>query len=79
MILGVEILDIVGYLGTLIVILSFICKDMVRLRFVSVLGCIVLIIYAICKEDIPILLKTISIISIITVNTYWLIKECRKN
>jgi len=75
MILGVEVLDIVGYLGTLIVILSFICKDMVTLRFVSVLGCIVFVIYSIFKGDIPILLTNIAII---TVNVYWLIKEYRK-
>ena len=76
MILGVEVIDIVGYLGTLIVILSFMCKDMITLRFVSILGCVVFMVYSIFKGDVPILLTNIAIIA---VNIYWLIKEYREN
>ena len=48
-------IDIIGYLAAIATILSFVFKDMFKLRVVSTIACILWIIYGAYKQDMPII------------------------
>ena len=56
--------EVVGYIGTLLVILSYLSKDIKNLRILSITACIVFIVYGVMKEDYPILITNLAIIVI---------------
>lgn len=65
-------MEILGYLGTVLVIISFLCKNITNLRVISIIACIFFIIYSSYKFDIPVIITNIAIMLI---NIYRLIKE----
>ncbi len=65
-------IEVLGYLGTLFVMLSYFSKDMVKLRNFSIIACVIFIIYAYFKSDTPIIITNIMIMG---VNIYRIIKK----
>lgn len=75
MILGISTTEWVGYLASLMVVVSFIMKDVSKLRFVNSLGAICFIAYGVLlKTSYPIIITNVVIL---TVNGYYLIKNRR--
>lgn len=57
--------EIVGYLASLLVLVSFLMKDIRRLRFVNSLGCALFVVYGILLHySVPIILTNVSILAI---------------
>lgn len=68
--------EVTGYLASLIVLLSFLMKDVTKLRLVNTVGCLLFITYGILlKFSIPIILTNAAIVAI---NMVFLIKSSRK-
>ncbi len=61
--------DLIGYLGSGLLLLSMMMKNIRTLRWVNILGCSVFIIYAILLNAIPILITNAAIL---IVNVYYL-------
>jgi len=68
-------IEIIGYVGMLITILSFLYKNIERVRIINSVACIVWIIYGVLRISYPVILVN-SIVLII--HGYWLIKNRKK-
>ena len=64
--------DIIGYIGTLLVVVSFLMKDIFLLRLINVMACVVFVIYGMLSSLTPVIITNLLIISI---NLYFIIKE----
>lgn len=63
--------EIVGYIGSLMVLVSFLMKDIKTLRFVNSIGCALFIVYGILLGfSIPIILTNAAIL---VINAYSLL------
>lgn len=51
-----SILDIFGYIGTLIVAMSFISKDILKLRILNIIGALIITSYALIIKAYPVAL-----------------------
>jgi hypothetical protein len=67
--------EYVGYLASLLVLISFLMKNMTYLRLVNTLGCIVFIAYGVLLPSIPIIITNAAIVLI---NSYYLLKDRKK-
>jgi hypothetical protein len=65
------IIDILGWLATAVVIISFIVKNMLWLRIINGIGATLWLIYASLRGDIPLFVVNILILS---THIYWYIK-----
>ena len=75
-ILGITGTEYVGYLASLMVLLSFTMKDVRKLRFVNMSGCILFIIYGFLMPSFRIGLPIIiANAAIFFVNLYYLLKK----
>ena len=68
------IIDIIGYIGTALILISFTIEDMFKLRVVNSIGSIVWIIYGIGIWAGPTILVNACVLCI---HTYWFIKHRR--
>lgn len=69
--------EIVGYLASLIVLISFLMKNMKTLRIINTIGCVLFVAYGILLNfSIPIVLTNVAIVGI---NIYYLIKANKAN
>ena len=58
-------IELVGYLASLLVLISFLMKDVKKLRLISILGCSIFVIYGILLNySIPIIFTNLTIIII---------------
>ena len=64
-------MEIIGWLATFIIILSFLFKDMFRLRLFSMIGAFLWIIYGVMAESHSIIFLNVVIAFI---QVYWLIR-----
>jgi lipid-A-disaccharide synthase-like uncharacterized protein len=64
-------LEIFGYIGTVLVLLSFFMTDMKWMRIINMVGGLITLIYAILRHDNPVMVLNASII---TINTIQLIR-----
>ena len=64
--------EIVGYLASFFVLLSFFNKDMRKLRLVNSIGCALFVTYGILLMSIPIVITNIAIL---LVNAYYLLMK----
>lgn len=65
--------ETVGYLASLVVLLSFVMKDLRKLRILNLLGCLMFVMYGVLLHySFPIILTNVCIIGI---NIYHLSKE----
>jgi hypothetical protein len=67
--------EYVGYLASLLVLISFLMKNMTYLRLVNTLGCMVFIAYGVLLPSIPIIITNAAIVII---NSYYLLKDRKK-
>ncbi|HRN42875.1 MAG: uroporphyrinogen decarboxylase [Flavobacteriales bacterium] len=64
--------EIIGYIASAIVLISFLMKNIVKLRIINSIGCLIFIVYGILLNfSIPIILTNSVIVGI---NIYFLIK-----
>jgi uncharacterized protein with PQ loop repeat len=68
---GTETLDLVGYAASVVVLVSFLMKNINTLRIVNALGCVLFIIYGFLF-NLPNLPIIITNIGILLVNGYYL-------
>ena len=61
--------EVIGYLASLFVLLSFFNKDMRKLRIVNSVGCGLFVVYGIMLGSIPIIITNVAILA---VNGYYL-------
>ena len=64
--------EIIGYIGTVLVLISFLMKDMKKLRIGNIIGSSTFIVYGLMLNSIPVIITNICIVSI---NAYYLFKE----
>lgn len=57
-------MEYIGYLATALVILSFMMKDVSRLRIVNAAGCILWVIYGASIQSMPIIITNMGILII---------------
>lgn len=62
--------EIVGYLASFFVLLSFLNKDIRKLRLVNSLGCALFVTYGVLLTSIPIIITNVAIL---LVNGYYLL------
>jgi len=68
--MGYEITEVIGYLASLFVLLSFLNKDVRRLRIVNSIGCGLFVLYGVLLPSLPIIITNVAIL---IVNSYYLI------
>ena len=74
--MGLPIVEIVGYLAMITVLVSFLMKNVVKLRMINSLGCFVFVVYGFLLDiSWPIVITNVAILSI---NVYFLIQFQRK-
>ncbi len=67
--------EYIGYLASLLVLVSFLMKNMTHLRLVNTLGCLVFIAYGALLPSIPIIITNAAIVLI---NSFYLLKIRKK-
>lgn len=72
----VNSIEMLGYLASAIVALSFLMKNMFNLRVVNFVGCVLFAIYGLMIESIPVMITNGFIAS---VNVYFLLKMRQQN
>ncbi|WP_375236393.1 uroporphyrinogen decarboxylase [Winogradskyella sp.] len=77
--IGITGTEYVGYLASLMVLLSFTMKDVKKLRLVNMSGCILFIIYGFLMPSFRIGLPIIiANVAILIVNIYYLVKPSKQ-
>ncbi len=71
-ILGVSLVEWVGYAASLGVLVSFLMKDIKVLRIVNSVGCTLFVAYGLMLGSIPIIVTNVAILF---VNAYYLFKK----
>ncbi len=70
-------IEIVGYLASLIVLISFLMKNMKTLRIINSIGCVLFVAYGILLGfSLPIIITNVAIVAI---NIYYLFKANKTN
>ena len=68
--------EIIGYTASFIVLVSFLMKDISKLRIINSIGCVMFVAYGILLNfSIPIILTNVAIVGI---NIYYLIKANKR-
>ena len=70
LILGVELNEWVGYLAMTVLLISFMMKNVIKLRIINSVGCLFFVIYGIMISQYPIVITNLAIILI---NLYYLL------
>ncbi len=65
-------IELIGYVGMMITIISFIFKDVNKIRITNGIACLVWIIYGYLKISYPIVMVNLIVL---IVHSYWLIKN----
>ena len=66
---------IIGWIGTALVLASFLMRDMLRLRITNSVGCLVWVMYGLVKQDLPIVVTNLTIVC---VHSWYLYKNYKK-
>ncbi|MBC9796166.1 uroporphyrinogen decarboxylase [Sinomicrobium weinanense] len=67
--LGISITEWIGYAASLGVLLSFLMRDIIRLRTVNSIGCFLFVIYGFMLPSIPVIITNLAIFG---VNVYFI-------
>ena len=65
----------VGYLASILIVISLTMTDIMRLRIINTLGCIFFVIYGLSVKAYPVALSNLAIILINFYNLYQLKKQ----
>lgn len=69
--LGIPLIEWVGYLASVLIAASMFMKDIIKLRFINLVGSLCFVIYGLVIKAYPVALTNIVIVS---VNLYYLYK-----
>lgn len=67
-----SISEIIGYFASFLILVSFLMKDMKKLRIINLFGCGAFILYGIMKDASPIIITNSAIVLI---NLFYLLKK----
>jgi len=65
-------IDIIGYIGTILVLISFAMKDIKKLRIINIIACVIFVYYSYLINAMPNIILNILVIML---NLYYLIKK----
>jgi len=68
-ILGVSGTELIGYLASLFVLLSFLMRNITTLRYVNSIGCLFFVAYGALLDSWPVIITNVAIV---LVNVYYL-------
>ena len=68
-ILGIAVVEWVGYLASLIILISYITKNITRLRVIGTIGCVLFVMYGVIIESWPLVITNGTIVFI---NLYYI-------
>lgn len=71
-----DYIELIGYLASAFVLLSFVMKEMTKLRIVNIVGCAFFITYGVLLLSWPIIITNTAIV---VVNVYYLVKTRRES
>ncbi|MCJ8290681.1 MAG: YgjV family protein [Crocinitomicaceae bacterium] len=64
--------EVIGYIASAFVLLSFVMKEMTKLRYVNIVGCAFFIFYGVLLSSWPIIITNVAIVC---VNVFYLTKK----
>ena len=67
-----QLIDIFGYVSSLVILASYLMKDITKLRIFTSIGCVMFVFYGFMLDAIPVVVMNVSVIII---NLYFLIKK----
>jgi len=70
LLLGVKLTEWVGYLAMTVLLISFMMKNVIKLRIINSVGCLFFVIYGVMISQYPIVITNLAIILI---NLYYLL------
>jgi uncharacterized protein with PQ loop repeat len=70
-----QYIKIIGFIATIITIISFTFKDILTIRIVNVLGSFVWLVYGFYTKDHPVILVNLSVIIIQIWGIFFLVKD----
>ena len=70
LLLGIELTEWVGYLAMTVLLISFMMKNVIKLRIINSVGCLFFVIYGVMISQYPIVVTNLAIILI---NLYYLL------
>tara|TARA_B110000495_G_scaffold159903_1_gene144123 strand:+ start:179 stop:412 length:234 start_codon:yes stop_codon:yes gene_type:complete len=70
LLLGIELTEWVGYLAMTVLLVSFMMKNVIKLRIINSVGCLFFVIYGLMISQYPIVITNLAIILI---NLYYLL------
>ncbi len=68
-------IDLLGFVASLIVLISFTVKDMIKLRVINSIGSVVWIAYGCLINNTPTIFVNVAVL---TIHTWWFIKNHSK-
>ena len=73
--MGITTLEYVGYAASIAVAISFVMKDIVKLRIINIIGCTLFVVYGLMFESLraglPVIITNVAIVC---VNGYYLVQ-----
>ncbi|GAB2773616.1 uroporphyrinogen decarboxylase [Salinimicrobium soli] len=67
--LGISLTEWIGYLASFFVLLSFLMRNIITLRYVNSVGCLFFVAYGILLDSWPVIITNVAIVM---VNVYYL-------
>lgn len=75
--MGIAMVEWIGYIASLIILISFLMKDMKKLRVINIVGCLIFAAYGFLLDTSwPIVITNLAIVLI---NTFFLLKPRASN
>lgn len=68
-------IELIGYVGMIITILSFVFKDVYKIRITNGIACILWMVYGVFKISYPIILVNLIVL---VLHLFWLLKEKKR-
>lgn len=65
-------INLLGYIASVFTVMSFLMKDVKKLRMINLLACSMFVVYGVVKEDYPIVLVNLIVASI---NIFYIFKK----
>jgi hypothetical protein len=65
-------IDIIGYIGILVVLIAFMMTDMTKLRIINIIACLIYVVYGCLIHSTPTIILNILVILL---NLYFLFKN----
>ena len=59
-----ELVELIGWFGTIVVLISFLVDDMRTLRILNIFGCLIFVAYGCLLNAVPIMIMNVAVILI---------------